>query len=70
MHHLYVPDMHCGACLRAVTRAVQGIDPQAQVEADLERRVITVTSSKENALLEAALDEAGYRAQPLPRQAV
>ncbi|MEE1613521.1 heavy-metal-associated domain-containing protein [Microvirga sp. CF3016] len=70
MYHLYVPDMHCGACLRAVTRALQGLDPQAQVEADLERRVITVTSIKENALLEAALDEAGYRAQPFPRQAV
>lgn len=70
MHHLYVPDMHCGACLRAVTRAIQGFDPQAQVEADLERRLITVTSNREKALIEAALDEAGYRPQPLPGQGV
>jgi copper chaperone CopZ len=36
MIRLQIPDMHCGACIRRVTRAVQSVDPAAQVEADAE----------------------------------
>jgi copper chaperone len=68
MHHLHIPDMHCGGCLRAIERAIQRLDPQAQVEGDLERRVISVRSSEEKALLQGVLAQAGYPALSLSQQ--
>lgn len=69
MHIFHVPGMNCGGCLRAVTRAVQALDPQAQVEADLEARTIRVDSTKSEASLLDALSNGGYPAQPLARPA-
>ncbi|MBF9197793.1 heavy-metal-associated domain-containing protein [Microvirga terrestris] len=65
MHIFHVPGMNCSGCQRAVTRAVQAIDPQAQVEADLEARTIKVTSRQSEASLLNALSNGGYPAQPL-----
>ncbi len=55
-----VPDMSCGACARRVTKAVQGVDPAAQVEADLPAREVRIQSSADPAALRKALDDAGY----------
>ena len=55
-----VPDMSCGACARRVTKAVQGVDPAAQVEADLPTREVRIQSSADPAALRKALDDAGY----------
>lgn len=66
MHRFQVPGMKCGGCLGSITRAIQKIDPQAQVEGDLEAREINVTSEKAETALLAALREAGYPAHPLP----
>ena len=68
MHHFHVPDMHCGGCLRAVTQAVQKLDPHAQVEGDLENHVVTIASSQEETPLRSALDQAGFPAQSILRQ--
>ena len=67
MHRFHVPDMHCGGCLRSVTRALQKVDPHAQVEGDLDSRVVTVASSVEATRLLSALMSAGYPAQPTPQ---
>lgn len=67
MHRFHVPDMKCGGCLGSVTRALQSLDPQVRVEADLKTREIEVTSDKTEASLMAALSEAGYPAQPSPQ---
>ena len=55
-----VPDMTCGACARRVTKAVQSVDPVAQVEADPPTREVRVHSSADPAVLAKALEEAGY----------
>jgi copper chaperone len=62
MYTFHIPGMNCGGCLRAVTRAVQAIDSQAQVEADLEARIIRVASSQSETSLLNALSHGGYPA--------
>jgi copper chaperone len=64
MIRLQIPDMHCGACIRRVTRAVQSVDPAARVEGDVERREARVQSSADPAALLTALADAGYPATP------
>ncbi len=63
MYCFHVPNMSCGGCLGAVTRAVQKADPTARVDGDLKVRQITVASDKAEAVLLATLREAGYPAQ-------
>ncbi len=67
MHHFHVPDMTCGGCLRAVTRALQTVDPQVRVEGDLGTRTLKVTSDRSEATLLTALSSGGYPAQALLR---
>lgn len=55
-----VPAMSCGGCARAITRAVQSIDPQARVEADVDTKRVSIASDADEAKLTAALTEAGY----------
>lgn len=69
MHVFHVPGMNCGGCLRAVTRAIQALDPQAHVEADLEARTVKVASRRSEAALLEALSNGGYPAQPIARPA-
>jgi len=68
MHHFHVPDMTCGGCLRSVTRAIQALDPQARIEADLDTRTVRVESAKEETSLLTALDNGGFPAQAVSRQ--
>ncbi len=68
MHHIHVPGMSCGGCLRTVTRALQTLDPQARIESDLKTRTIKVASHKEEASLLAAVSNAGYPASLLLQQ--
>ena len=55
-----VPAMTCGGCARAITRAVQSIDPQARVETDVDAKRVSITSNADEAKLTTALTEAGY----------
>jgi copper chaperone len=68
MHHLHVPGMNCGGCLKAVTRAIQAADPLAQVEGNLDSRSVAVESGRTEASLLKALEEAGYPAKSLSPQ--
>lgn len=56
----HIENMTCGGCVRGVTKAVQSVDPQAQVQADPPTRKVQVTSSAPRAAIEAALREAGF----------
>jgi copper chaperone len=59
----HVENMTCGGCARSVTKAIQSVDPAAQIETDPATRKVVVTSGRPRAEFEAVLAEAGYPAQ-------
>jgi copper chaperone len=61
-----VPGMHCGHCEAAVTRELEAISGVDAVDVDLEAKLVTVGGEGlEDAALVAAIDEAGYDAEPV-----
>ncbi|MCC7701090.1 heavy-metal-associated domain-containing protein [Janthinobacterium sp. GW460P] len=60
MYQLQVENMSCGHCVGSVTKAVQAIDPAAQVQIDLASKRVTVESSSALGTISAAIVEAGY----------
>lgn len=60
MTEFEVQGMSCQHCVGAVTRAIQEVDPSAQVRVDLERGKVAVESSRSADALKEAIDEAGY----------
>ena len=59
-----VNGMTCGGCARAVTNAVQQIDPAASVDVDLAAKTVSVESSADDGEVKAAIEEAGYTVAP------
>ena len=58
----HVPDMSCGHCTAAIRKSIKTADPAAQVETDLETRIVSVkTSSQPDAILQS-IKSAGYDA--------
>lgn len=55
-----VQGMTCGHCEKAVTQALQRIDPQAGVQIDRANNRVTVDSSVDKTALQAAIQEEGY----------
>lgn len=56
-----VNDMTCGHCAATITKAVKGVDPQAEVRIDLPAHKVEIDSGKADApALSAAIAEAGY----------
>ncbi len=66
MHQFTIPNMTCGGCARSVTKALQGVDASAVVDADPASHLVRVQSSAGEAALKAALTAAGYPAQAQP----
>lgn len=60
MSVFHVPEMHCAACVRALTAAVRGVDPTAVVRADLARRRVEVSAAAGDEAVAEAMREAGY----------
>lgn len=60
MPMLYVPEIHCDACIRAITSAVRGLDEHAVLQADLQTKQVLVTSAASSADVAAAIEEAGF----------
>ncbi|MDP1616594.1 heavy-metal-associated domain-containing protein [Phenylobacterium sp.] len=55
-----VDDMSCGHCVAAITAAVKGVDPTAQVAIDLSRKAVEVITSAADSDVSDAIREAGY----------
>ncbi|MET3513527.1 copper chaperone [Pseudacidovorax sp. 1753] len=55
--------MSCQHCVRAVTQAVQDVDPDAEVRIDLPAGRVEVQSAEAPAALQDAIREAGYTVQ-------
>ena len=60
----HLEDMTCGGCARSVTKAIEGVDPQASVQADPASRRVQVQTSASEAQIVAALTDAGFPPRP------
>lgn len=62
-----VPDMSCGHCVSAITKALKEADPSAQVRIDLATHRVEVEPAQAEAdELASAIAEAGYTPARLP----
>jgi len=62
---LKIETMTCGGCARSVSKAIERVDPQAQVSADPPARLVDVTTTASAEAILTALDDAGFPAQPV-----
>ncbi|WP_209007940.1 heavy-metal-associated domain-containing protein [Roseibium litorale] len=60
-----IPDMSCGHCKAAIGDAVKKTDGSAQIEFDMENRVVTISSVKTPGEIAQAVKEAGYGSELL-----
>jgi copper chaperone len=63
-HEFTVTGMTCGHCEKAVTKAVQKQDPDAQVLIRRDQNLVQVQSTKERETLRQAIVEEGYAVAP------
>lgn len=63
MTRFTVPDMTCGGCVKAITGAVQRLDPQAKVTTNLDTQLVEIVSAQPAAALMEAIDAAGFTPQ-------
>lgn len=57
-----IENMTCGGCVRGVTRAIQSVDAQAEVTANLADHRVDVATSAPRDRLVTVLAEAGFTA--------
>ena len=60
---LTVRGMSCAPCARAVTNAVQDVDPDAGVDIDLDTKRVEIDSSADLEKIKASIEAAGYRVE-------
>lgn len=63
-HLLTVSGMSCAHCERAITQALQQLDPQAEVHIDRLRSSVRVDSSQPRDRVVLAITEEGYAVAP------
>ncbi|MFA7669910.1 MAG: heavy-metal-associated domain-containing protein [Burkholderiaceae bacterium] len=56
----HIENMTCGGCVRGVTKAIQSLDPKAEINADPPTRKLQVNTSASREQIEAVLNEAGF----------
>jgi copper chaperone CopZ len=60
-----VPGMHCDHCVAAVEEELSRVAGVESVDVDLATKLVVVTGDRlDDAALRAAIDEAGYDAEP------
>lgn len=57
--HFSVPDMDCQSCVRSITTAVQRLDPEATVEADLSSKLVRIHAAAPQDFGKA-IEDAGF----------
>ncbi len=60
MMEFKIEDMSCGHCASVITKTVKALDSAATVEVDLAKKLVTVQSSAERAVIAEALSDAGF----------
>jgi copper chaperone len=59
-----VTGMSCNPCAQRITRAVNALDPKATVHVDLATKQVEIDSALPPDKFQAAINEAGYVAEP------
>lgn len=62
MLRLNIEGMHCGGCAGSVTKAIQTVDPRAQIRIDHAARTVEADTDVDSALVLTAIKDAGYSA--------
>lgn len=57
---LHLDDMTCGGCARAVTKAIQSVDADANIVTNPPTRLVEVQTSASREKIVTALREAGF----------
>ena len=57
---LTVPSMACSACAETITKAVQGVDPEATVQADPKIKQVSIETQASQEAVTQAISDAGY----------
>ena len=68
MYTATVNGMTCGHCARAVTRAIQQLDPEAVVQVDLPQKLVKIAGDLSEQDVRAAIVEAGFEPGPIQQQ--
>ena len=55
-----IDNMTCGGCARSVTRAIQKLDPAAEVSIDVDGRLVEVRSQRPEGEVAGALEAVGF----------
>jgi copper chaperone len=61
---LRVTDIHCDACIRSLTGAVQDLDDKAALLADLQTKLVRVETTAPAAAVAEAMRDAGFTVEP------
>ena len=61
---LIVTGMTCGHCEKAVTKALQNLDPAAKITIDRNRNLVTIESDQPIIELAKAITDEGYNVTP------
>ena len=62
---MQVEGMTCQGCVAAVTKTVRRVDPQAEVEVDLDHKRARIVTSAQALDIANALTKAGYEASAM-----
>ncbi len=60
---LTIPNMACSACVTNITKAVQSLDAQATLSADLGSKQVSINSAKSREALAQVITQSGYPVQ-------
>ena len=60
--NLRIENMTCGGCAKSVIKAIQSVDPNANIETNPATRMVKVETTATSAALQQVLEEAGYPA--------
>ncbi|ESK40463.1 hypothetical protein P256_00916 [Acinetobacter nectaris CIP 110549] len=55
-----IPNMTCGGCARGVTAIIKDLDENAEVDINLEKKLVTVNTHETEENVKAALTEDGF----------
>ena len=55
-----VPDMSCGGCASAISRAIANLDPAATVDIDVAAKTMKVRSALKQVQIASAIEAAGF----------